>query len=66
MEKGGWMKGECIVCDGEGFINENPTKEIKEAIKLDKRSSSYKQAVKDLIACGLSADEAHKKLSEAA
>ncbi len=71
MEIGGFMKGPCTTCE-DGYIYQNTTKghledqtPHKKKIRIDKRSSQYKSAIKELMDLGLTKEQAEKQFEDA-
>jgi hypothetical protein len=57
---GGMMRTDCIVCKEPVHVSTVLDKAVH---KLDRRTQSYKQAHKELVQLGLTAQDAHEKLN---
>ncbi len=46
---GGMMMMDCNACDGAGKIDDAPVERVAPVVKIDRRSSTYKEAIKKIM-----------------
>lgn len=61
---GGGFREDCSRCSGKGHISndEEPAKAAQ--VVVDKRSKSYKEAIKKMISLGMSEADAHAEFAK--
>lgn len=61
----GMMLADCRACEGDGIVAIDGVKDKAKTVSLlDKRSASYRQAIKKIMESGVSKDEAARIFDE--